>query len=119
MSTILQDLYEKITDDLRILKTSKNEDRVVIEKLLEMVGCLSGDVYNINNIDVDFLNKVEVIKQYRQTVMNSENVDIFKSVIQNFQKIKIMTMVAVYGKIQQYGMNDYIETNSKVNFQYY
>ena len=33
---------------------------------------------------MDFLNKVEFIKQYRQTVMNSEKVNFFKPLIQKF-----------------------------------
>ena len=37
-----------------------------------MIHCLTYDVYK-NNIDMDSLYKVEVIKQYRQSVMNSEN----------------------------------------------
>ena len=49
----------------------------------------------INNIHLDVLNKVEVIKQYRHTVMKSENVGFFGSVIQKFQRSKIMTMVTV------------------------
>ena len=48
-----------------------------------MIHCLICDVSN-NNIDIEFLSKVEVIKQYQQCVMNRENVDFFRSVIQNF-----------------------------------
>ena len=70
MATIIQDLYEEITNELRNLKTSKEKDEVIINNLLKMIHCLSYDVYN-NNIDMDYLNKVEVIKQYRQTVINS------------------------------------------------
>ena len=47
---------------------------------------------------MDCLHKVEVIKQYRQTVMNSENDNFFTSVIQKFQRLKIMTIAAVYEK---------------------
>ena len=39
-----------------------------------MIHCLNYDVYNNHNIDMDFLNTVEVFKQYRQSEMNSENV---------------------------------------------
>ena len=59
------------------MKTSNDEDQVIIKSLLKMIHCLSYDDYN-NDIDMDFLNKVEVIKQYRQTVMNSENVIFFQ-----------------------------------------
>ena len=38
-----------------------------------MIHCLSYDVFN-KNIDMNFLNNVEVIKQYRQSVLNSKNV---------------------------------------------
>ena len=47
-----------------------------------MINCLSYDVYNIN-IDMDFLNKVEVIEQDRQSVMNGGIVAFFSSVIRN------------------------------------
>ena len=59
-----------------------------------MTRCLSYDVYN-NNLDMNFLNPVEIIKQYRQSVMYIDNVNFFKSVIEKFQKLKIMTMAAV------------------------
>ena len=45
---------------------------------------------------MDCLNRVEVIKQYRQFVLNSANVDFFSSVKQNFQRLLIMTMAIVY-----------------------
>ena len=51
-----------------------------------MIHCLSYDVYN-NDIDMDFLNKVEVIKQNRQSVRISENVEFFSSV-KKFSEIK-------------------------------
>ena len=35
MPTIIQDLYEEITHDLRILKSSKDEDQVSVDKLLK------------------------------------------------------------------------------------
>ena len=97
MPTIIQDLYEEITHDLRNLKSSKDEDQVVVDKLLKVIHCLSYDVYN-KNIDMDFLNKVEVIKQYRQSVINSGNKDFFLPIVQKFQRLKIMTMVVVYEK---------------------
>ena len=81
MPTIKQDLLEKTINYLKNLKTSKDEDQSIINDLLKTIHCLSYDVYN-NNIDMDFLNKVEVVEQYRQTVMNSENFNFLKSVIQ-------------------------------------
>ena len=50
------------------------------------------------NTDMDFSNKLEGIKQYRQPVMNKENVDFPNYVIQKFQRLKIMTMAVVYEK---------------------
>ena len=44
---------------------------------------------------MDFLNKVEVNKQYRQSLMNSEIVDFFGFVIKKLQRLKVMTMVEV------------------------
>ena len=44
---------------------------------------------------MDFLNKVEGIKQKGQSVMNRENVTFFISVIQNFLKLKVRTMAIV------------------------
>ena len=66
-----------------------------------MIAGLSCDLYN-NNINMEFLNKTEVIKQYRQSVMNSENVDFFGSVIGNLQELKIMTLVIVYKNILEF-----------------
>ena len=77
------------------METDKDEDQVIVDNLLELIQCLSYDVYN-KNIDMDFLNKVEVIKQYRQSVMNSGNKDFFLPIVQKFQRIKIMKMVVVY-----------------------
>ena len=55
--------------------------KLFFNNLLKLIHCLNYDVYN-SNIDRDFLNKVEVIKQYRQAVMNSKNVKFFKSLTQ-------------------------------------
>ena len=95
MPTITQDLYEEITNELRNLKTDKEEDQIINNILLKKIHCLGYGVYN-NIIDINFLNNVEVIKQYRQSVMNSENADFFVSVIRKLQILKIMTMVIVY-----------------------
>ena len=59
-----------------------------------MTYYLSYDVYN-NKVDMDFLNKFEDIKQYRQKVINSGNKDFFLPIVRKFQRLKIMTMVAV------------------------
>ena len=69
----IQGFYGGITNELGDLKTSNDEDQVIFKNLLKLIHCLSYDVY-INDIDMDLFNKVEIIKQYRQTVMNSENV---------------------------------------------
>ena len=97
MPAIIQDLYEEITHDLRNLKSSKDEDQVIVDNLLKMIHCLSYDVYN-NNIDMDFSNKVEVIKQYRQSVINSGNKDFFLPIVQKIQRLKIMTKLVVFEK---------------------
>ena len=94
MPTIIQGLYEEITKELGNLKTDKDEDQVIVNNLVKMIHCLSYHVYN-NNIDIDFLNKVEVIKQHRHLVINSENKDFFLPIVQKFQRLKIMTMVVV------------------------
>ena len=96
MPNIFHHFYEKTTNELRNLKTDKEEDQVIINNLFKMIHCSRYDVYN-NNIDMDFLNKVEVIKQYRQSVMNSGNVDLFETVIEKFLKFKVLTMAVVYG----------------------
>ena len=62
MPTIIQDLFEEITAELGNLKTDKDKDQVIVKNFLKMSHCLSYDVY-INNIHMDFLNKVEVFKQ--------------------------------------------------------
>ena len=95
MSTIIQGIYEEITHNLRTLKFSRDEDQLIVDNLLKMYHCLSYDVY-INNIDMDFLKKVEVNKQYRQSVINSGNKDFFLPIVQKFQRLKIMTLATVY-----------------------
>ena len=47
---------------------------------------------------MDFLNEVEVIKQYRQPVMKRERVDFFKSVFPKLRELKVRTMATVYEK---------------------
>ena len=76
MPMMIEGLYEELTPDLRNLKTNKDEDRVIINNLIKMNHCLSYIVYN-NNITMDFLNEVKVMKQYRQSVINSGNKDFF------------------------------------------
>ena len=60
MSTIIQDIYEEITNELRNLKTSKDDDQVIIIILVKMIHCISYGVYN-NNIDMDFFKKVKTL----------------------------------------------------------
>ena len=62
-----------------------------------MIHFLRYDVYN-EKIDMDLLNKSEVIKQYRQSVMSREIVDFFKSVMQKFLELKLRSMAIVYYK---------------------
>ena len=96
MPYLFQYLYEEIMNDLKNLKTDKEKDQIIIDNLIRMTNSLSCDVYN-NNINMNFLNKVEVIKQYRQSVMYEHNVDFFKSIIEKFLKFKVLTMAVVYG----------------------
>ena len=95
MPTMFQELFEELTKELGNLKTDEDKDQVIIDGLLQIIHCSIYDIYN-NDIDLDFLNKVEDIKQYRQPEMTSENIDFFLSVIKKVQRFKIMTMVIVY-----------------------
>ena len=74
MPKIIQHLYEKIFNQLINLKTDKDKDQNIINNLLEKIGSLNYDVY-MNNIIMEFLYNIEVIKQYRISVMNSEKID--------------------------------------------
>ena len=85
MPYLFQYLYEDIMNDLKNLKTDKEKDLVIIKNLIRMTKSLSSDVYK-NNINMNFLNKVEIIKQYRQSVMYEDNVDFFKTIIEKFLK---------------------------------
>ena len=49
MPTIIRDLYEEITNELRNLKTDKDKDKVNINIFLKMIHCSSYNVYIINN----------------------------------------------------------------------
>ena len=60
----------------RSLKVLFN-DKICLVIEIKMIHCLSYDVYK-NNMDMDFLYKVEVNKQYRQSVMKRENADFSK-----------------------------------------
>ena len=93
MPTTIQHLYEEIVNQIVNLKTDK--DQLIINNLLKLIRTLSGDVNN-NNINVEFVNEIEVIKQYRQSLMNCENVYFFGSVIQKFQDLKVITMAESY-----------------------
>ena len=83
------------------LKTDKDNDQFIIITFLKMIHSLSSDVYG-NNINKAFLNKIEVIKQYRKYVINSQNVYFFGSVIQKFQKLKLITMALAYETSQTF-----------------
>ena len=85
------------------MKTDKDQDQVGIKNLSKMIHCLSYDVYK-KIINMDFSNKVEVLKQYRQSVMNRKNVGFFISVIHKFLELKVRTMAIVIIKIQSFGM---------------
>ena len=56
------------------MKLDKNKDQVIINKLIKMIHCLIYDDFK-KNFEMDFLNKVEFFKQYRQSLLNSENID--------------------------------------------
>ena len=96
MPYFFQYFFEEVMNYLKNLKTDRDKDRVIIDTLIRMTNSLRSDVYN-NNINMNFLNEVEIIKQYRQSVMYEDNVDFFKTIIQKFQKFKVLTMAVVYG----------------------
>ena len=66
------------------MKTGKDGDQNLFNNLLKMILYLSYEVYIIK-INIDFLNKVEVIKQYRQSVINTGNEEIFLSRLKIFR----------------------------------
>ena len=47
---------------------------------------------------MEIINKVEVIKHFRQSVIKSGNKDFFLRIEQEFQRLKIMTRAAVFEK---------------------
>ena len=47
---------------------------------------------------MDFLKKVEVIKQFRQSVIKSGNQEFSLPIVQKFQRLKIMILLAVNEK---------------------
>ena len=82
-------------NDLINLRPDKDKDPVFNDNLTKMVKSLSCDVYkNFSNMKI--LNKVEVTKQYRQSVVNSGIVEVFRSIIEKFLKFKVITMAVVY-----------------------
>ena len=112
MPCLFQYLFEEIMNDLKNLKTDIDKDRVIIDNLLRMTNSLRCDVYN-NNINMIFLNKVEIIKQYRQSVMYEDNVDFFKTIIQKFQKYKVLTMAVVYGNDRLLGSMSFSQMHER------
>ena len=101
MPTIIKKLYKELTNQLIHLKTDKDEDKDFIDNFLKTIRYLSYCVYN-KNIDMRFLNKLEAIKQYRQSVMNNENFNFFITVIFISQTLQIMTMGVVFEKNPQF-----------------
>ena len=53
MPYLIQYLYEDIMNDLKNLKTDKEKNVVIIDKLIRMTNSLSCDVYN-NKINMIF-----------------------------------------------------------------
>ena len=45
MPTIIDALYEEITNESGNLKTDKDEDQVIFDDLLKLIHCLSFDVF--------------------------------------------------------------------------
>ena len=66
-----------------------------------MIRSLRYDVFDYD-INMEFLNKNKVIKQYRQCLMNSEDEDFSRSVIQNFLELKVRTIVIVHENNLEY-----------------
>ena len=125
MPAIKQHFYEEIFHQLRNLKNDKDKDQFFVNSSLKMIRSLNFDVYN-NIINMEFLNKIEVVKQYKQPVMDSENVDFCGSVIHKIQELKIMTRVIVYESnpelLYDYlylGMTIYLIILKKMSVHYY
>ena len=84
-------------NQLRKLKTEKDRGQLITNDLLKMIRSLRCDVYNNNkNNNIRFLNKIEVNKQYRQSVKNSEKTPLFRSVIKKLLEMQIKNMVIIH-----------------------
>ena len=57
MSTIMQHFYEEKINQIKILKTEKDEDQLFNNNLLKMVRFLCLDVYN-NNIIMELFYEI-------------------------------------------------------------
>ena len=73
MPTILQHMYKEIINQLINLETDKDEDQLIIITLIKTILCLYCHFF-ISNIILESLIIIQVIKQYRQSVIFSENV---------------------------------------------
>ena len=63
------------------------------------------------NVGMDFSIKNEIFKQNRQSVKIIGNVDFSKSIIQKFQRLKIMTMVIVCEKNPEFLYDSFLILN--------
>ena len=82
MPNIFQLLYEELMNDLMSLKSEKDKNRNFIDKVIKKANSLSFDVFN-NDINMKISDKVEINKQYRQSVINSETI-VFFPLVQKF-----------------------------------
>ena len=94
MPTLIQPLYEELINILKNTIWIKIKINLNVNKILKIIRSSKSDVYN-DKIDMEFLNKIEVNKQYRQSVINTENIASFCSVIQKFLRLKVITVAIV------------------------
>ena len=62
MSTIIQRLFDQISNQFMNLKTDKDRDQLNINNLKKMIRSLRCGVYN-KNTKIEFLNQIEINKQ--------------------------------------------------------
>ena len=96
MPVIIQHFYEELLNNLLNSKTDKDKDPVFIDILKRMANSLRCDVY-VSNINMNFSNKFEAIKLYRQSVINSRYKDIFSPLVWKRLRIKVLLKAVVYG----------------------
>ena len=87
MHIVIKRFHKELFNQLQNLKTAKGKDQINITKSQKIIRSLRYDVYN-GFIYIESRNKIELIKQYRQSVMTSEFIDFSHSVIQNFSGFK-------------------------------